>query len=245
MEWTDQAVVLGVRKHGETSVIAELMTRDHGRYLGLVQGGRSRSMRPVLQPGNLVTATWRARLEDHLGQFRIEGDSLRAANLMQSAHGIYALQVLASHLRLLPERDAHTPLFEVLNVVLGNLAEPDIAGELVVRFELVILEELGFGLDLSACAATGQKNNLTYVSPKSGRAVSHEAGMPWAEKMLRLPTFLLGSDLARIESAPLEDIEAGFALTAYFLDRHVHRPGGTALPSERSSLLKAIKKALA
>ncbi len=245
MEWTDQAVVLGVRRHGETSVIAELMTRERGRHLGLVQGGRSRLMRPVLQPGNSVTATWRARLEDHLGQYRIEGDSLRAAHLMESAHGIYALQVLTSHLRLLPERDAHKPLFETLNIVLDNLTEPDIAGELVVRFELALLNELGFGLDLAACAATGQRNNLVYVSPKTGRAVSHEAGQPWADKMLRLPSFLLESDIARLDGAPMDDIQAGFQLAAHFFDRHVHGPLGTQPPAARNSLLRAIDKALA
>lgn len=244
MEWTDDAIVLGVRKHGETSVIAELMTRERGRHLGLVQGGRSRTMRPVLQPGNSVRATWRARLDEHLGQFRIEGESLRAARLMETAHGIYALQTLSSHLRLLPERDAHGALYETLSIILDNLDEPDIAAELVVRFELAILEELGFGLDLSACAATGTRSNLLYVSPKSGRAVSAEAGQPWADKMLQLPSFLLVRDIARIDSASLEDIVAGFALTTYFLERNVHGPRGIGIPPERESLIRAVTRIL-
>ncbi|MEP0943541.1 MAG: DNA repair protein RecO [Rhizobiaceae bacterium] len=244
MEWTDEAIVLGVRKHGETTVIAELMTRDRGRHLGLVQGGRSRTMRPVLQPGNSVRVTWRARLDEHLGQFRIEPERLRAAELMENAHGIYALQTLASHLRLLPERDAHMALYETLSIVLDNLQAADIAAELVVRFELAMLDELGFGLDLSACAATGTRQNLVYVSPRTGRAVSHEAGQPWADRMLMLPSFLLERDLERLESASLEDIEAGFALTKHFFWRNIHGPRGIEIPPERESLLKAVTRLL-
>ncbi|MEL6751090.1 MAG: DNA repair protein RecO [Pseudomonadota bacterium] len=244
MEWSDEAIVLGVRKHGETAVIAELMTRERGRHLGLVQGGRGRSLRPILQPGNRVQATWRARLDEHLGTYRIDGDALRAARLMESAHGIYAVQVLASHLRLLPERDAHRGLYEALDVILNNLQAADIAAELVVRFEVAVLDELGFGLDLAACAATGTRDNLVHVSPRTGRAVSREAGAPYADRLLRLPPFLMGRDMANIQSAPLDDIEAGFALTGHFLDRHVHGPRGTPMPPEREALLRAVSKEL-
>jgi DNA repair protein RecO (recombination protein O) len=244
MEWTDEAIVLGVRKHGETSVIAELMTRHRGRHLGLVQGGRSRVMRPVLQPGNSVKATWRARLDEHLGQFRIEAKHHRAARLMENAHAIYAVQTLASHLRLLPERDAHAALYHTLEIVLDNLDAPDIAAELVIRFELAMLDELGFGLDLTACAASGTRSNLIYVSPRTGRAVSAEAGKPWADKMLGLPSFLLERDMERIESASPEDIQAGFALTTHFFWHHIHGPRGIDMPSERTSLQKAVLKLL-
>ena len=244
MEWTDEAIVLGVRQHGETSVIVELLTRERGRHLGFLQGGRSRTMRPVLQPGNSVKATWRARLDEHLGRFRIEGECLRATRLMETAHGIYALQTLVSHLRLLPERDAHPGLYTKLSIVLDHLEAPDIAAELVIRFELALLEELGFGLDLSACAASGSRQNLMYVSPKSGRAVSGDAGRPWADRMLVLPSFLLERDMPRIDSASLEEIEAGFALTAHFLERHVHGPRGLQFPSERESLLRGVTKLL-
>lgn len=243
MEWIDQAIVLGVRKHGETSVIAELMTRERGRHMGLVQGGRSRTLRPVLQPGNSVKVVWRARLDEHLGQFRVEGEQLRAAHIMESAHGTYALQTLAAHLRLLPERDAHLGLYETLAIILDNLEQPAIAGEMVVRFELALLEELGFGLDLSECAATGATANLHYVSPKTGRAVSREAGTPWAEKMLILPSFLLGRDTARADAAVWPEIEAGFALTGHFFDRHVYGPRGIEAPVERESLIRAIGRA--
>ncbi len=242
MEWADEAVVLGVRKHGETSVIAELMTRQRGRHLGLVNGGRSRSMRPILQPGNSVRAVWRARLEDHLGTLRIEGDNLRAATLMEQPHCIYALQTLATHLRLLPERDAHPALYDMLNIVLDNLEEPDIAGELVVRFELALLDELGFGLDLTRCASTGSRQDLVYVSPKSGIAVSKDAGAPYADRMLTLPHFLLVKENVTVEHAPIESIVDGFALTDFFFDRHVYGPRTIERPPERESLIRAIKK---
>ena len=235
-------MVLGVRKHGETSVIAELMTLEKGRHLGLVQGGRSRTMRPVLQPGNSVKATWRARLEDHLGQFRIEGETLRAAQLMDIRHGLYALQTLSSHLRLLPERDAHPALYRSLIVVLDHLQDPFIGTELLVRFEMAVLEELGFGIDLSCCAATGTTENLLYVSPKSGRAVSEEAGEPYRDKLLALPSFLRNRHSAPIAMASLDDLTDGMALTAHFLDRHVMVPRGLTMPPERAAFLRSIKK---
>ncbi|MFD0915750.1 DNA repair protein RecO [Pseudahrensia aquimaris] len=244
MEWTDDAVVLGVKKHGETSVIAELMTRERGRHLGLVQGGRSRTLRPLLQPGNSVRAVWRARLEDHLGQFKLESTGARAAKLMETPHGVYALQTIAAHLRLLPERDAHPALFAMLNIVLDNLTAPDIAGELFVRFELAILDELGFGLDLTQCAATGRRRDLIYVSPKSGRAVNREAGAPYAERMLPLPPFLLVANPLEVESASLATIEDGFRLTGFFLDRHVFGPRAIDCPPERDGLIRAVRRAM-
>ncbi|MEM9734893.1 MAG: DNA repair protein RecO [Pseudomonadota bacterium] len=244
MEWTDEAIVLGVRKHGETSVIAELMTRERGRHMGLVQGGRSRTLRPLLQPGNSVRATWRARLDEHLGQFKLEAERLRAADLMQTAHGLYALQTIACHLRLLPERDAHHDLYAMLLVVLDNLQDPSLAGEVLIRFELAILDELGFGLDLTACAATGSTANLLYVSPKSGRAVSAEAGEAWAERMLPLPQFLRQQDQARADSAGWDDLQAGFDLTRFFMDRNVYTPRNTKPPIERDSFISAARRAL-
>jgi len=242
VEWTDDAVVLGVRKHGETSVVAELLTRERGRYMGLVQGGRSRAMRPLLQPGNSVKAVWRARLEEHLGQFRLEGSQFRAADLMQHAHGIFALQTLSTHLRLLPERDAQPALFESLNVVLDNLEEPQIAGELVVRMEIALLEELGFGLELKKCAATGSTSELVYVSPKSGRAVCAEAGRPYRDKMLALPSFLHVSSIGEVSASSIDDILDGFALTGFFFNRHVYDARGIEMPPERESLIRALSK---
>src|SRR6185295_16594336 len=190
MEWTDEGIVIGTRRHGETSLIVELMTPAHGRHLGLVRGGRSRRMQPVLQPGNSVHATWRARLDEHLGNYTIEGTTSRAARLIDSAAGLYGIQAVAGLLRLLPERDPHRQLYDGLSAILDWLDDPLIAGAVIVRFELKLLDELGFGLDLGECAATGTNDDLAYVSPKTGRAVSRASGEPYRDRLLRLPAFL-------------------------------------------------------
>ena len=240
MEWQDDGLIIGVRKHGETSAIIELMTSNHGRHLGLVRGGRSKRMRPILQPGNSVRAKWHARLEDHLGTFQIEAEVLRVSNLMTNQVGIYGIQTLAAHLRLLPERDPHLGLYRAARVILDNLEHGEIAGSLMVRFELALLEELGFGLDLDTCAATGQKDDLAFVSPKSGRAVSKEAGRPWAEKMLILPEFLAKEkhEWGRVPDAG--SLEKGFALSGFFLDRHIYGPRGIKVPDERLGFIKSV-----
>ena len=244
MEWQDVGLILGVRKHGETSAIVELMTLDHGRHLGLVRGGRSRRMRPVLQPGNSVRAQWHARLEDHLGTYTIEPEELRAAQLMASQPAVYGIQLLASHLRLLPERDPHHGIYRAGHVIVENLDKPDIAASLLVRFELALLEELGFGLDLERCASTGQTSQLTFVSPKTGRAVSRDEGAPWKDRLLGLPRFLNRheEDWGRIPVA--EDLQNGFALSGYFLERHIYGPRGMKPPDERTGFIRAVTKSM-
>jgi DNA repair protein RecO (recombination protein O) len=239
MEWIDEGIVLGVRRHGETSAIVELMTPAHGRHMGLVRGGISRRMKPYLQPGNSVRAIWRARLDEHLGNYTIEGTALRADRLMASAAASYAMQTLAALLRLLPERDPHLALYDALCLIVDHVDEPTIAAPLLVRFELQLLAELGFGLDLGECAATGEESELIYVSPKSGRAVSRAAGEPWKEQLLPLPGFLNGSR----SSADPEDVAAGFALTEFFLLRRVYEPRGLALPDARAAFLAAVARA--
>jgi len=232
MEWKDQGIILATRRHGETSLILELMTRAHGRHLGLVRGGRSRRRQPFLQPGNSLDVIWRARLDEHLGHYSAEPAVERASRLMDSASGIYAVQVLAGLLRLLPERDPHPELYDALAMSLDALETPAAAAELVVRFELAILNELGFGLDLTRCAATGATDDLAYVSPRTGRAVSREAGAAYREKLLPLPAFLL----RRAEPGAV-DFRQAFALTGYFLHRHVYEPGGIAPPPARERLI--------
>lgn len=241
MEWRDEGIILGTRKHGETSAILEVMTRAHGRHLGLVRGGRSRRMQPVLQPGNRVDLVWWARLDEHLGSFQVEALELNAARLFDSACAVYGLQTLAAHLRLLPERDAHAGLYDTLCLMLEALDTPSAAGELIVRFELLVLEELGFGLDLTQCAATGQLNDLVFVSPKSGRAVSREAGAPWATKMLTLPAFLQRGANSRPD---LEAMEDAFRLSGFFLARHVYEPRGLEAPEARSGFIAALRRQL-
>jgi DNA repair protein RecO (recombination protein O) len=238
MEWIDEGIVLGVRRHGETSAIVELMTPARGRHLGLVRGGVSRRMKPYLQPGNSVRATWRARLDEHLGNYTIEATELRADRLMASAAASYGMQTLAALLRLLPERDPHAQLYEALCLIADHLDEPSIAAPLLVRFELQLLAELGFGLDLGECAATGGADELVYVSPKSGRAVSRSAGEPWKEQLLPLPGFLNGGGT----DAGMGEVAAGFALTEFFLLRRVYEPRGLALPESRAAFLAAVAR---
>lgn len=241
MQWSDEGIIIGTRRHGETSLIVELMTRGHGRHLGLVRGGRSRKLQPLLQPGNQVEATWRARLDEHLGTYAIEPVRLRAANLMQSACALAGIQLLGSHLRLLPERDPHGALYEAACVVADHLTEPALAGPLMVRFELRLLEELGFGLDLARCAGTGATADLVYVSPKSGRAVSRNAGAPWADKLLALPDFLTAQSG---RTCPPADLDQAFRLTGFFLDRDVWAARGVSPPESREGFVRAARKAM-
>ncbi|MEX0590844.1 MAG: DNA repair protein RecO [Xanthobacteraceae bacterium] len=238
MEWTDEGIILGVRRHGETSTIVELMTPARGRHLGLVRGGVSRRMKPYLQPGNSVRATWRARLDEHLGNYVIEGTALRADRLMASAAASYCMQTLAALLRLLPERDPHLALYDALCLIVDHLDEPSISAPLLARFELQLLAELGFGLDLGVCAATGEADELIYVSPKSGRAVSRAAGEPWKEQLFPLPRFLNGNGAG----ASATDVAAGFALTEFFLRRRVFEPRGMSMPEARASFVSVVAR---
>ena len=180
MDWTDEGIIIGTRRHGETSLIVELMTPGHGRHLGLVRGGRSRSQRPVLQPGNSVQATWRARLDEHLGNYALEPATFRAAKLMETPAGLYGLQALAG-LRAAPAGARPASRRSTRRSWRWSTGStiPCSPAALIVRFELRMLEELGFGLDLERCAATGTNDDLAYVSPKSGRAVSRSAGDPY------------------------------------------------------------------
>lgn len=244
MQWTDEGIIIGTRRHGETSLIVELMTPAHGRHLGLVRGGRSRQRQPLLQPGNSVVATWRARLDGHLGHYTIEGTTERAARLIENAAGLYGVQALAALLRLLPERDPHPKLYDGLLAILDFLDDPLIAGGLIVRFELKLLDDLGFGLDLERCAATGSNDDLAYVSPKTGRAVSRSAGEPYHGRLLPLPSFLMEApSLSRPDAAAVAE---AFNLTGYFLARHVYEPRGLAPSEARTSLIALVaRRALA
>jgi DNA repair protein RecO (recombination protein O) len=239
MEWTDEGIVLGVRRHGESSAIVELLTRSHGRHLGLVRGGAGKRMRPLLQPGNSVSAVWRARLDEHLGTYMIEGTRLRAANLFVSSHAVYGVTHLASLARLLPERDPHEDIYEMLEHMLDDFDDASGAAAHLIRFELAMLAELGFGLDLEICAATGATADLVYVSPKSGGAVSRNAGAPFHDRLLRLPAFLRQSEEGA-EDWSEEDLKDGFALTGLFLMRHVLEPRGQTHSDARDGFINAV-----
>jgi DNA repair protein RecO (recombination protein O) len=235
MEWRDEGIILAVRNHGESSAIAEVLSVDHGRCLGLVRGGRSRTQRPVLQPGNHVALVWRARLEEHLGLFQMEPLHLQAGLIMQEPLRLAALSSLTALAQFLPEREPHPRLFAALQVVLAAIDEDDVWPALLVRWEMGLLEELGFGLDLSTCAATGSSEDLAYVSPRSGRAVSAAAGRDYDKKLFRLPSFLRGGG-----GASPHDILAGLRLTGYFLERHVLGPRSVAMPPSRLHLQEKL-----
>ncbi len=315
MDWTDEGIVLGARRHGEANAVLELMTRSHGRHLGLVRGGFGLRQRPVLQAGNLVRVIWRARLNEHLGHYAVEGIELRAASYIGCALALYGVQHLAALCRLLPERDPHAEVFEQLAVAVAALALPArvpapmamassfgilaspraefasepspsgtcrdggagwpdvkpsgsggrrvsggdgfaealepiepldllaqrMAATRIARFELRLLAELGFGLDLASCAVTGATADLVYVSPRSGRAVSGSAGEPWRDKLLPLPGFLL--DFA-VDEASGTALRQGFALTGYFLARHVLEPRGQTLPEAREFFIATMARNL-
>lgn len=254
MEWQDEGVIIGQKQHGETGLIVELMTRAHGRHKGLVRGGRQKKQMPLCQMGNVVRAHWQARLSEHMGQYRLEAVEFAAARLMQSRLSLYALQNAAAYLRLLPERDPHSGLYDSLPLLFAHFDAPLLAGEIFMRFELRLLEELGFGLDLERCAATGkigrhaapagamaEQTELTYVSPKSGRAVSRAGGAPWKDKLLPLPPFLLAPEK---RAADFSELEQAFRLTGFFLTRNVWEPRGLAAPPFRAAFLRCLQAAL-
>jgi DNA repair protein RecO (recombination protein O) len=232
MEWTDRAIVLSARRHGESGTILDVLSREHGRHAGLVRGSKNRAL---LQPGNGLTAHWRARLADHLGSFSLELAQARAGALMEDGAaltGLNAFTAIAS--TALPERFAYPSVFDAAEIFLAGLMEQDFAhwGPLYVRWEAGLLEALGFGLDLSQCAASGETNDLIYVSPRSGRAVARGPGADYAERLLSLPAFLLGS-----QNLPSpDDIRAGLLLTGHFLTERVLKPHNRSLPPARLRL---------
>ena len=232
MEWSDSGIILSARAHGESASILEVLTRDHGRHAGLVRGSKNRAL---LQPGNGVTLQWRARLADQLGSFTLELASARAGALMEDRDSLTGLNAFtATALVALPERLAYPALFEIGEIFLSAMTQGDFAhgGALYVRWEAGLLDALGFGLDLSQCAATGTTGDLIYVSPRSGRAVSRDAGAEYAERLLKLPGFLLTSQNLP-DTAAIRD---GLLLTGHFLAERALRPHGREMPAARLRL---------
>jgi DNA repair protein RecO (recombination protein O) len=239
MEWRDEGVVIGLKRLGESSCVLEAMTRAHGRHLGLVRGARSPKYSAALQPGNTIGLVWRARLDEHLGAFAVEPLALRAGRFLPNATALHGLAVIGALLRLLPERDPHENLFDALGEVIEALDAP-VAAALVARFEARMLLELGFALDLSECAATGAREDLIYVSPKTGRAVCAAAGAPYRDRLLPLPAFLREEGA---EPTPGEIADA-FRLTGFFLERELFAPRGLKLPEARAALINGLRRAL-
>ncbi|MDE0046831.1 MAG: DNA repair protein RecO [bacterium] len=237
MEWHDRAIVLGVRPHGEASVIASLLTTGHGRHAGLVRGGRSRRHAGVLQTGNIVAARWRARLPDHLGTFVIEPEEAVASALLGDPMRLACLaSACALAERTLADRLPCEALFNATEMLVRQLrlgvSHWDAA---YVRWELGLLNVLGYGLDLKRCALTGSTEELVWVSPRSGRAVSAAAGEPWKGKLLDLPGFLVGAPEARAA-----DVLAGLRLSGYFLERHALAGEPTGLPPARQRFVDLL-----
>ena len=239
MQWTDEGVILSVKAHGETAAVVEFFTRKHGRHLGLVHGGRSRKQRPVLQIGNHVDLTWKARLAEHLGRVLVEPRKSYAAQAMEDPLTLAGLSSLCALARLLPERDPHPSLFEVTLFVLSYLDDADVWPALMVRWEMALLDELGFGLDLASCAATGSKDDLVYVSPKSGRAVSAAGGAEYKDRLLRLPPFL---GRRQEGGASADDIRDGLLLTQHFLETRVLNPREDPMPAARLRFRDLIER---
>jgi DNA repair protein RecO (recombination protein O) len=247
IEWSDDGIVLSARRHGESAAIVSLLTRAHGRHAGIVLGGAGRRARGVYEPGNRVAAVWRARLSEHLGHYACELAESRAAALLDDALRLAALTSATAILdTALPEREPHERLYDSLDDLVAQLCDPPMSWPaLYVRFELDLLTELGFGLDLSRCAATGRTDDLAYVSPKTGRAVSTTAGEPYRDRLLSLPPFLTRSVGNGVSSA---DILNGLRLTGFFLEQHVfaHQPapaaGRSPLPPARERLITILQR---
>jgi DNA repair protein RecO (recombination protein O) len=238
MEWTDQGIVLSARPHGEGGMVVSLLTEEHGRHAGFVPGGSSRRARPTWQPGNLVEVSWRARLSEQLGNYAGELREPHAARALDSATELAGLSAACAVIdSALPEREPHPAMFAALSAFLGTLGHPGWPG-IYVRIELGLLQELGFGLDLEKCAVTGDTDDLTYVSPKTGRAVSRAAAGPYKEKLLELPGFLSTGGLP----ADAEELRQGLELTGFFLERHVFWPHNKPLPAARSRLMETLQR---
>jgi len=239
MDWQADGFILSVKSHGETSAIVNVFTREQGVHAGLVRGGRSRRMRPVLQVGNKVNVRWNARLAQHLGSFVVEPLDAHAALIMENRLSLSALNACAAvTIAAIPEREAHERLYDVLDIFLSHLGDQEIWPALYVRYEIALLHALGYGLDLASCAATGTIDNLTHVSPRSGRAVCADAAQPYLDRMLRLPAFLK-------ENTGLGDTDLadGLALSGHFIEKRVFHGFNKAVPESRYRLIQDLKAA--
>jgi DNA repair protein RecO (recombination protein O) len=239
MEWRDTGFVLAARRHGESAVVVELLTREHGRHAGLVRGGQSPKLRAVLQPGNEVAVLWRGRLAEHLGSIACELVRAYAARMLDDPDRLAGLTAAAALIAAaLPEREPYPSVFASFGSLIEALDSSTDWPALYVGWERNLLAALGFGLDLGQCAITGVTTDLAYVSPRTGRAVSRAAGLPYHDKLLALPDFLWHE-----EPADGEQIALGMILTGHFLMHHVFAPQGRRLPAARARLVKRMRGA--
>ncbi|WP_370400116.1 DNA repair protein RecO [Sulfitobacter sp. JB4-11] len=239
MEWRDQGILLSTRRHGETSAIIEMFTPEQGRHMGVVRGGTSRKIAPHLQPGAQLDVVWRARLEDHLGSFTVEPVRSRAAAAMGDRLALAGLNAVTALLSFcLPEREPHGGLYKRTEMLLDLLGQGEVWPLAYLRWEVSLLEEMGYGLTLDVCAVSGVREGLIYVSPKTGRAVSEAAAGEWADRLLPLPPVLRGEG----DGADAEVAQA-FRTTGYFLEQHLARDlGNTPLPEARARFVEAFNR---
>ncbi len=237
MDWRDTGILLSTRRHGETSAIIEVFAPTQGRYAGVVRGGTSRKIAPHLQPGAQLDLHWRARLSDHLGSFTVEPIRSRAAIAMRDRLSLAGLNAVVALLGFsLPEREAHPTLYQRTEMLLDLLDQTDIWPLAYLHWERSLLEELGYALDLSNCAVTGAVDDLIYVSPKSGRAVSRRGAGEWADRLLPLPPCLLGQG-----DATDKEVLQALGTTGYFLEHHLAKDlQGKSIPAVRAQLLERI-----
>lgn len=240
MEFEDDAFVLSARAHGETGAIVELLTQHHGKYAAHVAGGASRKLKPLLQAGSPVVVRYRARVSDQLGSATIESAGEGPAALFDDPLALAGLAAAAAVAAgALPEREPHPGAYLAFQALSAALVHPEIWPAVFVRFEAGLLQDLGFGLDLSKCAATGAVDDLIYVSPRTGRAVSREAGEPYQDRLLALPPFLLSSQ----SGLAAGDVKAGLDLTAHFLEAFIFGPLNRPLPPARLWLVDRLTEA--
>jgi DNA repair protein RecO (recombination protein O) len=241
MNWREDGILLAMRKHGEASAIIELFTESRGLYAGIVRGGASRKMAPILQPGAQLDAQWHARLEDHLGSFTVEPMRSRMDVAFSDRRALAGLSAVTSVLSfVLPEREPHPALYRRTLALLELLDEPEIWPLAYLHWEVALLEDLGFGLDLRSCVVTGERENLIYISPKSGRAVSKRGAGEWADRLLPLPLVLLQKG-----QAPDFEIIQGLDVTGFFMDVHLARYlGNRPIPSARGRLIDVLRRAI-
>ena len=239
IEWRDQGILLSCRRHGETSAIIDVFTPAQGRHAGVVRGGASRKIAPILQPGAQLDVIWRARLEEHIGSFQVEPVRSRAAMAMNDRLSLAGLNAVTAMLGFcLPEREPHPSLYRSSEQLLDLLDQSDLWPLAYLRWELQLLSEMGYGLELNSCAVTGSTDDLIYVSPKSGRAVSRQAAGEWADRLLPLPPVL------RNEGAGEDaEIASAFETTGYFLSERLAKDlGDKPLPNARNRFVEAFRR---
>ena len=239
MEWRDHGILLSSKKHGETSAIIEVFTPNHGKHLGVVRAGTSRKLAPILQPGAQVNLTWRARLQDHIGTFSVELSRSRSAIALSDRLALSGLNAVVATLRsVLPEREAMGEFYEATEQLLDHLDQSDIFPLIYLKWEMFLLETMGYGLDLTTCAVTGKTSDLLYISPKSGHAVSTHGAGQWKDRLLPLPVVMIGKG-----SGDKVEVLAALNVTGFFIENHLFKGLGLdRVPYARAHLLELIKR---